>query len=74
MPFGIFTGVNNYGHSICFAGALMIDETEDNFVWVFTKFLEMVNQQVILTDDDHAMANAYTKALQPFGTKHLLFQ
>ncbi|PKY61485.1 hypothetical protein RhiirA4_486536 [Rhizophagus irregularis] len=27
MPFGIFTGVNNYGYSICFADALMIDET-----------------------------------------------
>jgi zinc finger SWIM domain-containing protein 3 len=34
MPFGIFTGVNNYGHNVCFAGALMIDETEDNFIWV----------------------------------------
>jgi len=77
MPFGIFTGVNNYGHSVCFAGALMIDETEDNFIWVFSKFLEMVNQHaplVILTDDDRAMANVYTKILQPFGTKHRLCQ
>ena len=77
MPFGIFTGVNNYGHSVCFAGALMIDETEDNFIWVFTKFLEMVNQHaplVILTDDDRAMANAYLKVLHPFGTKHRLCQ
>ena len=77
MPFGIFTGVNNYGHSICFAGTLMIDETEDSFLWVFTKFLEMVNQHaplVILTDDDRAMANAYTKILQPLGTKHRLCQ
>src|SRR5436190_17020477 len=77
MPFGIFTGVNNYGHSICFSGTLMIDETEDSFLWVFTKFLEMVNQHaplVILTDDDRAMANAYTKILQPLGTKHRLCQ
>ena len=77
MPFGIFTGVNNYGHSVCFAGALMIDETEDNFIWVFSKFLEMVNQHaplVILTDDDRAMANAYTKILHPLGTKHRLCQ
>ncbi|CAB4405287.1 unnamed protein product [Rhizophagus irregularis] len=76
MPFGIFTGVNNYGYSICFADALMIDETEDNFIWVFTKFLEMVNQHaplVILTDDDRAMANAYTKVLWPLGTKHRLY-
>jgi hypothetical protein len=77
MPFGIFTGVNNYGHSVCFAGALMVDETEDNFLWVFSKFLEMVNQHaplVILTDDDRAMANAYVKILKPMGTKHRLCQ
>jgi hypothetical protein len=77
MPFGIFTGVNNYGHSICFAGALMIDETEDNFVWIFTKFLEMVNHHaplVFLTDDDRAISNAYTRVLQPLGTKHRLCQ
>ena len=77
MPFGIFTGVNNYGHSMYFVSALMIDETEDNFIWVFNKFLKMVNQHtplVILTDNDHAMANAYTKILHPLGTKHRLYQ
>ncbi|CAG8621168.1 9243_t:CDS:2 [Gigaspora margarita] len=29
---------------------------------------------IILTDDDHAMANAYSKVLQPLGTKHCLYQ
>ncbi|CAG8592951.1 13552_t:CDS:2, partial [Racocetra fulgida] len=29
---------------------------------------------LILTDDDHAMANAYFKVLQPLGTKHHLCQ
>ncbi|CAG8803756.1 12076_t:CDS:2, partial [Dentiscutata erythropus] len=70
MPFGVFTGVNNYGYSICFAGALMINETEENFIWVFNNFLKMVNQNaplVILTDDDRAMANAYTKILKPLA-------
>ncbi|GET53520.1 protein FAR1-RELATED SEQUENCE 5-like [Rhizophagus irregularis DAOM 181602=DAOM 197198] len=50
-----------YGHNICFAGMLIIDKTEDNFIWVFTKFLEMVNQHallIIFIDDDCAMANA----------------
>jgi hypothetical protein len=45
---------------------------------VFTKFLEMVNQHaplVILTDDDRAMTNAYSKVLWPLlGTKHRLYQ
>jgi len=40
MPFGIFIGVNNYGHSVCFASALMIDKIEDNFIWVFSKFFK----------------------------------
>ncbi|CAG8839301.1 7314_t:CDS:2, partial [Gigaspora margarita] len=47
------------------------------FTRIFTKFLEMVNQHapaVILTDDDHAIANAYSKVLQPLGTKHRLCQ
>ncbi|CAG8652739.1 36987_t:CDS:2 [Racocetra persica] len=50
IPFGIFTGINNYGY---------------------------INQHalaVILTDDDHAIANAYSKVLQPLGTKHRLCQ
>ena len=43
MPFSIFTGVNNYEYSICFVSILIIDEMKDNFLWVFTKFLKMVN-------------------------------
>jgi len=39
MPFGIFTKVNNYRHSICFADTLMIDETKENFSWIFLKWL-----------------------------------
>jgi hypothetical protein len=43
MPFGIFTGVNNFGQSVCFAGTLMCRETIDSFVWVFNAFLKLVN-------------------------------
>ncbi len=32
MLFGIFISMNNYEKSVCFAGILMIDETEDNFL------------------------------------------
>ena len=32
MPFGIFTGVNNYGKSICFAGVLMHNESVESFL------------------------------------------
>ncbi|CAG8552894.1 24219_t:CDS:2 [Gigaspora margarita] len=45
------------------------------FTGIFTKFLEMVNQYapaVILTDD-HAMANAYSKVLQPLAVTYLSY-
>ena len=32
MPFGIFTGVNNYGQSVCFAGTIMCDESTESFL------------------------------------------
>ena len=43
MLFRIFTEVNNYRYSICFADILIIDETKENFSWIFIKFLEMIN-------------------------------
>ena len=55
----------------------MIDETEENFSQIFTKFLEIVNQHaplVIFTNDNYTIANAYTKILQPLNTKYHLYQ
>ena len=77
MPFGIFTGVNNFGQSVCFAGTLVIEEDEETFQWIFSKFIEMVNgnpPSVLLTDEDLAMTNAYMKVLNPLGTRHRLCQ
>ena len=31
IPFGIFTGVNNYGQSVCFAGAIIYNESTKSF-------------------------------------------
>ena len=73
MPFGIFTGVNNYGQSTCFAGALINSESTESFTWLFNSFLELVNNhapQVLLTDDDGAMALAFINTFEPFETKH----
>ena len=55
----------------------MIEENEETFQWIFTKFLDMVNYHaplVFLTDDDQAIANAYEKVFQPLETKHRLCQ
>jgi hypothetical protein len=64
MPFGIFTGINNYGQSITFAGCLLRDETQETFEWLFTTFLEAVDYHtmgILFTDGDHVMAKAIQK-------------
>jgi hypothetical protein len=75
MPFGIFTGINNYGQSTCFAGTLMDSETTDSFIWIFDQFLKLVNHhapKVILTDNDAAMASAFDVTFKNYGTVHRL--
>ena len=77
LPFGIFTGVNNYGQSVCFAGALMKSETIEYFVWLFNSFLELVNYHapnVLLTDNDSAIGSAFSVTFKNFETKHRLCQ
>src|SRR3989440_65888 len=75
MPFGIFTGVNNHGQSICFAGTIMCDESTDSFIWTFNAFMKMVNNhapKALLTDEDHAIIRAVSQIFEPLGTKHAL--
>ena len=75
MPFGIFTDVNNYGQSVCFAGTIMSDESTDSFVWTFNTFLKMVNNhapKVFLTDEDYTIIKAVGQVFELLGTKHAL--
>ena len=75
MPFGIFTGVNNYGQSVCFASAIMHNESTESFNWVFNNFLKMVNghaPKAFLTDEDSAILKSVDQIFQPLGTKHAL--
>jgi hypothetical protein len=75
MPFGIFTGVNNYGQSVCFAGSLLSSEKKESFMWLFDTFLEMVNNNspgVLLTDDDKAISSAFQQTFALRETKHRL--
>ncbi|CAG8846877.1 36715_t:CDS:1, partial [Gigaspora margarita] len=76
MPFGIFTGVNNYSQSICFAGTLMNNESANSFIWTFNTFLEIVNNnapKIFLTNEDQAIIKAINQVFQLFGTKHALY-
>ncbi|CAG8840994.1 41379_t:CDS:2, partial [Gigaspora margarita] len=75
MPFGIFTSINNYGQSICFARTLMLNENTNSFNWVFSMFLKLVNNyapKVFFTDEDSAIIKSVKQIFQPFGTKHVL--
>nr|KAJ0192343.1 hypothetical protein LSAT_V11C800419870 [Lactuca sativa]KAJ0210957.1 hypothetical protein LSAT_V11C400218080 [Lactuca sativa] len=64
MPFAPFTGVNHHGQSILFGGALLENEKEETFEWLFKHFLKcMFNKypKAIITDQDKAMGNAIKK-------------
>src|SRR3954471_8127370 len=68
----IFTGVNNFGQSVCFAGVIMNEKTAESFTWTFTSFLKMVNNtspKTFLTDKDQAIIKAVDHIFKPHGTK-----
>ena len=45
MPLGVFVGVNNHLQSTIFGCALIRDESEDSFAWLFRTFLICHNQK-----------------------------
>lgn len=61
MPFAPFVGLNHHMQSTLFGCALLQNESEESFVWVFTTFLEAMNGKKpisIITDQDMRMGNA----------------
>nr|XP_017228354.1 PREDICTED: protein FAR1-RELATED SEQUENCE 5-like [Daucus carota subsp. sativus] len=67
-----FTGVNHHYQSILFGFALIRDETEESYLWVFNSWLEAMGNvapQTIITDQDIAIGNAIAKVLP--NTIHL---
>lgn len=61
MPFAPFTGVNHHKQSVLFGCALLADETESTFIWLFTSWLEAMSGQqpgLIITDYDSAISRA----------------
>ncbi|KAE8780413.1 Protein FAR1-RELATED SEQUENCE 5 [Hordeum vulgare] len=57
MPIGLFVGVNNHFQSIIFGGAMLRDEKEDTFRWVFREFIRIGGKhpQTIVTDQARSM-------------------
>ncbi|XP_061343474.1 protein FAR1-RELATED SEQUENCE 5-like [Gastrolobium bilobum] len=71
MPFGPFVGVNNHLQSILFGCALLKDETEDTFIWLFKEWLRGMNEKhpgAIITDQDMSITNAVSKVFP--NSKH----
>jgi zinc finger SWIM domain-containing protein 3 len=62
-PLGVFVGFNHF-RVVVFGAALLYDETEDSFEWLFETFLAAHNQKhpkTIFTDQAAAMGNAIGK-------------
>jgi zinc finger SWIM domain-containing protein 3 len=60
-PLGVFVGFNQLGKMVVFGAALLYDEIESYFKWLFETFLEADKQKytrTIYTDQDMAMKNA----------------
>nr|XP_017227952.1 PREDICTED: protein FAR1-RELATED SEQUENCE 5-like [Daucus carota subsp. sativus] len=67
-----FTGVNHHYQSILFGFALIRDETEESYLWVFKSWLEAMGNvapQTIITDQDIAIGNTIAEVLP--NTIHL---
>lgn len=61
MPFAPFTGVNHHKQSVLFGCALLADETESTFIWLFTTWLEAMSGRqpsLVITDCDPAICRA----------------
>ncbi|KAK9735787.1 hypothetical protein RND81_04G227700 [Saponaria officinalis] len=61
MVFTPFTGIDNHKKSVTFACALLSNEDEESFIWVFEKFMDAMGRKephIIITDQDPAIRNA----------------
>ncbi|ONI21303.1 hypothetical protein PRUPE_2G058900 [Prunus persica] len=58
VPFAPFTGVNHHGQMVLFGCALLLDESESSFTWLFRTWLSAMNDKLpvsITTDQDRAI-------------------
>ncbi|XP_026398968.1 protein FAR1-RELATED SEQUENCE 5-like [Papaver somniferum] len=73
MPFAPFTEVNHHYKTIRFGCALLQDDIEPTFSWLFIIWLEAMGEQhlsAIISDQDSAMADAIKKVFP--NTRHCL--
>lgn len=73
VPFAPFTGVNNHGQMVLFGCALLLDESEASFAWVFKTWLSAMNSRSpvsITTDQDRAIKVAVNQVFPE--TRHCI--
>uniref|UniRef100_A0A2P2L1N8 Protein FAR1-RELATED SEQUENCE n=1 Tax=Rhizophora mucronata TaxID=61149 RepID=A0A2P2L1N8_RHIMU len=73
VPFAPFTGVNHHGQMILFGCALLLDESESSFVWLFRAWLSAMNERPpvsFTTDQDRAIQMAVAQVFPE--TRHCI--
>ncbi|XP_027344071.1 protein FAR1-RELATED SEQUENCE 3-like isoform X2 [Abrus precatorius] len=66
VPFAPFTGLNHHGQMVLFGCALLFDDSEASFLWLFKTFLTAMNDRQpasIITDQDRAIQTAVSQVL-----------
>nr|XP_045084691.1 protein FAR1-RELATED SEQUENCE 5-like [Aegilops tauschii subsp. strangulata] len=66
MPFIPFVGLNNHRKTTVFGCAIVLDETEETYVWLLQTFLRSMCQKMpksVITDADAAMIKAIREVL-----------
>uniref|UniRef100_J3MQP1 Protein FAR1-RELATED SEQUENCE n=1 Tax=Oryza brachyantha TaxID=4533 RepID=J3MQP1_ORYBR len=79
IPIAVFSGVNHHVQPVVFGCALIVDDSEASFVWLFEKWLESMPPGPpvsLVLEFNQAMAAAATKTLPDtyclFCEKHIL--
>ncbi|AEC07939.1 MULE transposase domain [Arabidopsis thaliana x Arabidopsis arenosa] len=73
VPFAPFTGVNHHGQAILFGCALILDESDTSFIWLFKTFLTAMRDQPpvsLVTDQDRAIQIAAGQVFP--GARHCI--
>ncbi|XP_027354280.1 protein FAR1-RELATED SEQUENCE 3-like [Abrus precatorius] len=73
VPFAPFTGVNHHGQMVLFGCALLLDESESSFTWLFRTWLSAMNDRPpvsITTDQDRAIQAAVAQVFPE--TRHCI--
>ncbi|KAL4386617.1 hypothetical protein GQ457_09G027080 [Hibiscus cannabinus] len=73
IPFAPFTGINHHGQMVLFGCALLLDESELSFTWLFRTWLSAMNGRPpvsITTDQDRAIQAAVAQVFPE--TRHCI--